>query len=127
MLFKGKQITCQIEYESEKYTIDLERHRTVGDLYIAFQDKIQSKDLSFIILFSPDQSNSKEFIEIKNLETTLISLEKDKNDILYFQFLKAFKCPSCLLFCDNEKKYINKYCIECDMYICIDCSKDKKL
>ena len=126
MLFKGKQITCQIEYESEKYTIDLERHRTVGDLYIAFQDKIQSKDLSFIILFSPDQSNSKEFIEIKNLETTLISLEKDKNDILYFQFLKAFKCPSCLLFCDNEKKYINKYCIECDMYICIDCSKDKK-
>ena len=94
MLFKGKQITCQIEYESQKYTIDLERHRTVGDLYIAFQDKIQSKDISFIILFSPDQSNSKEFIEIKNLETTLISLEKDKNDILYFQFLKAFKCPA---------------------------------
>ena len=126
MLFKGKQITCQIEYESEKYSLDLDRHKTVNDLYIAFQDKIQSEDLAFIILFSPNPSNSKEFIEIKNLETTLISLEKDKNDILYFHFLKSFKCLSCLLFCDNEKKYINKYCIDCDMYICSDCAKDKK-
>ena len=126
MLFKGKQINCQIEYESEKYSIDLDRHRTVNDLYIAFQDKIQSKELYFIILFSPDQSNSKEFIEIKNLETTLISLEKDKNDILYFKFLKSFKCPSCLLLCDNESKFINKYCIECNMYICSDCTKEQK-
>ena len=126
MLFKGKQITCQIIYDSEKYSIDLDRHRTVNDLYIAFQDKIQNKELSFIILFSPNPSNSKEFLEITNLETTLISLEKDKNDILNFQFLRAFKCPSCLLICNNEKKYINKYCIDCIMYICSDCSKDKK-
>ena len=126
MLFKGKQITCQIIYQTEKYSLDLDRHKTVNDLYIAFQDKINDKETRFIILFSPNPSNTKELLEIKNFETTLISLEKDKNDILNFQFLKAFKCPSCLLYCNSDKKYINKYCVECSMYICTDCNKGKK-
>ena len=126
MLFKGKQITCQIIYQTEKYSLDLDRHKTVNDLYIAFQDKINDKETGFIILFSPNPSNTKELLEIKNFETTLISLEKDKNDILNFQFLKAFKCPSCLLYCNSDKKYINKYCVECSMYICTDCNKGKK-
>ena len=126
MLFKGKQITCLVNYESEKYSFDLDKHKTLNDLYIMFQEKIQSKECYFIILFSPNGSNNKELVELKNLETTLISLEKEKNDVLNFQFLKVFKCPSCLLFCDNEKKFINKYCIECNMYLCSDCVKEKK-
>ena len=126
MLFKGKQITCQINYESEKYSLDLDRHKTVNDLYLLFKEKIKDEEIGLIVLFSPNGTNNKELVEIKNLETTLISLEKDKNDILYFQFLKAFQCPSCLLNCDNEKKYINKYCIDCNMYICSDCFKEKK-
>ena len=126
MLFKGKQITCQINYESEKYSLDLDRHKTVNDLYLLFKEKIKDEEIGLIVLFSPNGTNNKELVEIKNLETTLISLEKDKNDVLYFQFLKAFQCPSCLLYCDNEKKYINKYCIDCNMYICSDCFKEKK-
>lgn len=126
MLFKGKQITCNINYESEKYTFELDRHKTLNDLYTMFQDKVKSQECYFIILFSPTGSNNKELVELKNLETTLISLEKDKNDVLNFQFLKTFQCPSCLLYCDNEKKFMNKYCIECNMYICSDCAKDKK-
>ena len=126
MLFKGKQITCLVNYESEKYSFDLDKHKTLNDLYIMFQEKIQSKECYFIILFSPNGSNNKELVELKNLETTLISLEKEKNDVLNFQFLKVFKCPSCLLYCDNEKKFINKYCIECNMYLCSDCVKEKK-
>ena len=126
MLFKGKQITCLVNYESEKYSFDLDKHKTLNDLYIMFQEKIQSKECYFIILFSPNGSNNKELVELKNLETTLISLEKEKNDVLNFQFLKVFKCPSCLLFCDNEKKFINKYCIDCNMYLCSDCVKEKK-
>ena len=126
MLFKGKQITCQINYESEKYSLDLDRHKTVNDLYLLFKEKIKDEEIGLIVLFSPNGTNNKELVEIKNLETTLISLEKDKNDVLYFQFLKAFQCPSCLLNCDNEKKYINKYCIDCNMYICSDCFKEKK-
>ena len=126
MLFKGKQITCLVNYESEKYSFDLDKHKTLNDLYIMFQEKIQSKECYFIILFSPNGSNNKELVELKNLETTLISLEKEKNDVLNFRFLKVFKCPSCLLFCDNEKKFINKYCIDCNMYLCSDCVKEKK-
>ena len=126
MLFKGKQITCLVNYESEKYSFDLDKHKTLNDLYIMFQEKIQSKECYFIILFSPSGSHNKELVELKNLETTLISLEKEKNDVLNFQFLKVFKCPSCLLFCDNEKKFINKYCIDCNMYLCSDCVKEKK-
>ena len=126
MLFKGKQITCNINYESEKYTFELDRHKTLNDLSTMFQDKVKSQECYFIILFSPTGSNNKELVELKNLETTLISLEKDKNDVLNFQFLKTFQCPSCLLYCDNEKKFMNKYCIECNMYICSDCAKDKK-
>ena len=126
MLFKGKQITCLVNYESEKYSFDLDKHKTLNDLYIMFQEKIQSKECYFIILFSPNGSNNKELVELKNLETTLISLEKEKNDVLNFQFLKVFKCPSCLLFCDNEKKFINKYCSDCNMYLCSDCVKEKK-
>ena len=126
MLFKGKQITCLVNYESEKYSFDLDKHKTLNDLYIMFQEKTQSKECYFIILFSPNGSNNKELVELKNLETTLISLEKEKNDVLNFQFLKVFKCPSCLLFCDNEKKFINKYCIDCNMYLCSDCVKEKK-
>ena len=126
MLFKGKQITCQVNYESEKYSFELDKHKTLNDLYTMFQEKIQSKECYFIILFSPSGSHNKELVELKNLETTLISLEKEKNDVLNFQFLKVFKCPSCLLYCDNEKKFINKYCIECNMYLCSDCVKEKK-
>ena len=126
MLFKGKRITCQITYEKEKYSFDLERHKTVNDLYIAFQEKMQD-NCPFIIIFNPNNStNNKDLYEINNLETTLISLEKDKNDSLNFEFVKPYKCPSCLKYCDNDKKIINKYCIECNMYICSDCDKDKK-
>ena len=51
MLFKGKQITCLVNYESEKYSFDLDKHKTLNDLYIMFQEKIQSKECYFIILF----------------------------------------------------------------------------
>jgi hypothetical protein len=125
MLFKGKHITCEIKYQKEKYTFDLERHKTVNDLYNLFKEKIKD-ECPFLIIFIPNISNNKESYEINNLETTLISLEKDKNDILYFEFIKSYKCLSCLNFCDNEKKIINKYCIDCDMYICSDCSKGEK-
>ena len=125
MLFKGKRITCQITYEKEKYSFDLEKHKTVNDLYILFKEKIK-EECPFSIVFIPNESNNKESYEIKNLETTLISLEKDKNDNLMFEFIKSYKCPSCLNFCDNEKKIINKYCIQCNMYICSECNKDEK-
>ena len=70
-------------------------------------------------------SANKNLIEIKNLDTSLLSLERDKNDQIVFQFIKSFKCQSCQSNCDNENRFINKYCLDCNKYICSICSKSK--
>ena len=121
MLFQGKKITCIITYKDKKYNFDLEKHKTVNDLYNIFTEKITDKNYPFIIM----HSSNKNLIEIKNLDTTLLSLERDKNDQLFFQFIKSFKCQSCQSNCDNENRFINKYCLDCNKYICSICSKKK--
>ena len=121
MLFQGKKLTCIITYKERKYTFELERHKTVNDLYNIFTDKITEKNYPFLIL----NSSNKNSVEIKNLDTTLLSLEKDKNDQILFQFIKSFKCQSCNSICDNENRFINKYCLDCNKYICSICTKDK--
>ena len=120
MLFQGKKITCIIYYKEKKYSFDLERHKTVNDLYNIFTEKADVKNYPFVIMLCSNKNN---IIEINNLDTNLLSLERDKNDQLLFQFIKSFKCQSCEEICDNENKYINNYCIECNQYICSDCSK----
>ena len=119
MLFQGKKITCIINYKNSKYSFDLERHKTINDLYNIFTEKITDKNYPFRIM----HSSNKNLVEIKNLDTTLLSLEKDNQ--INFTFLKSFKCPSCSQMCDNENKYINNYCLDCNQYICSICSKKK--
>ena len=119
MLFQGKKLTCIINYKDTKYSFDLERHKTINDLYNTFTEKIADKSYPFRIM----HSSNKNLIEIKNLDTTLLSLEKDNQ--IHFTFLKSFKCPSCSEICDNESKYINKYCLDCNQYVCSICSKKK--
>ena len=117
MLFQGKKITCIIYYKEKKYSFDVERHKTVNDLYNIFTEKVDVKNYPFVIMLCSNKNN---IIEINNLESTLLSLERDKNDQLLFQFIKSFKCQSCQTICDNENKYINNFCLECNQYICSD-------
>ena len=124
MLFQGKKITCIIYYKEKKYSFDVERHKTVNDLYNIFTEKVDVKNYPFVIMLCSNKNN---IIEINNLESTLLSLERDKNDQLLFQFIKSFKCQSCQTICDNENKYINNFCLECNQYICSDCSKKNSL
>ena len=121
MLFQGKKLTCIITYKDKKYSFDLDRHKTINDLYNIFTEKCPDKNYPFIIKVYSNNN----LIEINNLDTTLLSLEKDKNDQIMFQFIKAFKCQSCLSNCDNENKYINKYCLDCNQFICSNCSNKK--
>ena len=121
MLFQGKKLTCVITYQDKKYTFELEKHKTVNDLYNIFTEKVTEKNYPFIIM----HSSNKNLVEIKNLDTTLLSLETDKNDQIVFQFIKSFKCQSCQLNCDNENRFINKYCLDCNKFICSVCSKKK--
>ncbi len=121
MLFQGKKLTCNVTYKEKKYSFDLERHKTVNDLYNIFTEKVTDKNYPFIIILTTNKNS----IEIKNLDTTLLSLERDKNDQISFQFIKSFKCQSCQSNCDNENRFINKYCLDCSKYICSICSKKK--
>ena len=123
MLFQGKKINCVINYKNKNYSFDLEKHRTVNDLYNVFTEKCPDKNYPFIIMFSP---NKNIYSEITNLDTALLTLEKDKNEKLLFQFIKSFKCPSCQTNCDNETNIINKYCLNCNQYVCSSCSKQKE-
>ena len=119
MLFQGKKITCIITYNDKKYSFDLDRHKTVNDLYNIFTEKCPDKNYPFIIMVN----SNKNLIEINNLDTTLLSLERDEKDQIMFQFIKSFKCQSCLSNCDNENRFINKYCLDCNQFICSNCSK----
>ena len=121
MLFQGKKITCIVNYNEKKYSFDLEKHKTINDLYNIFIEKAANKNYPYVIM---NISNKNNMVEITNLETTLLSLERNKNEQLLFKFIKSFKCPSCQSVCDNEKKFINNYCLECNQYICSICSKD---
>ena len=123
MLFQGKKITCIITYNDKKYTFELERHRTINDLYNIFTEKVPDNNYPFIIMHCPNKN--KNLVEIKNLDTTILSLDKEKTDQISFQFIKSFKCQSCQSNCDNENKYINKYCLECNQFLCSNCSKKK--
>ena len=121
MLFQGKKINCIIAYNNNKYSFELERHKTMNDLMNVFTSKIVDKNYPFLVL----QNINNKLIEIKNLDTTLLSLIIDKNDHLLFQFVKSFKCPCCSSICDNKKKYIKNYCLNCNKYMCSDCSNKK--
>ena len=121
MLFQGKKITCIINYNEKKYSFDLEKHKTINDLYNIFIEKAANKNYPYVIMHISNKNN---MVEITNLETALLSLERNKNEQLLFKFIKSFKCLSCQSVCDNEKKFINNYCIECNQYICSICSKD---
>ena len=121
MLFQGKKITCIITYKDKKYSFDLEKHKTVNDLYNIFTEKVPDNNYPFIIMVH----SNKNYVEIKNLDTTLLSLEREKNEQLLFQFIKSFKCQSCLSNCDNENTFINNYCLDCNQFICSNCTKKK--
>ena len=121
MLFQGKKITCIINYNEKKYSFDLEKHKTINDLYNIFIEKVANKNYPYVIMHISNKNN---MVEITNLETALLSLGRNKNEQLLFKFIKSFKCPSCQTVCDNEKKFINNYCLECNQYICSICSKD---
>ena len=121
MLFQGKKITCIINYNEKKYSFDLEKHKTINDLYNNFIEKVANKNYPYVIMHISNKNN---MVEITNLETAILSLERNKNDQLLFKFIKSFKCPSCQSVCNNEKTFINNYCLECNQYICSLCSKD---
>ena len=135
MLFSGKKIACVVNYSNKKYFFDLERHKTIEDLYNLFLTKLNIKlepYYSFsLYLTSYSNNNQKKTFnnyEIKEKDKPLFNfIEKDKEkDLLFFEFFKIFKCKSCQNTSINNKIYLTKYCLNCNLYLCNACSNNIK-
>ena len=111
MLFGGKKIKCNIRYKDNKYIYELEKHKTIKDIYDLISKDLPSTESSSLALRL--NSNKLPFYE-NDYDTPLISFETNKFNELYFEMSKPYNCSEC-------KKIINKYCLICDKYYCNKC------
>ena len=111
MLFGGKKIKCNIRYKDIKYAYELEKHKTIKDIYDLISKDLPSTESSSLALRL--NSNKLPFYE-NDYDTPLISFDIDKFNELYFEMSKPYNCSEC-------KKIINKYCLICDKYYCNKC------
>lgn len=111
MLFGGKKIKCNIRYKENKYTYELEKHKTIKDIYdLISKDLASTKSSSLVLRLN---SNKLPFYE-NDYDTPLITFDTDKFNELYFEMSKPYNCSEC-------KKIINKYCLNCNKYYCNKC------
>lgn len=126
MLFGGKKILCSISFKNNKYQYEVERHRTINDLYSLFLNDVPEINYPIMIRLSTNELP----FSGKDFDRPLISLEKDKYDNLNFEVSKSFKCTSCNNSDNNDNKksnecLISKYCLNCEEYICNMCLSKK--
>ena len=111
MLFGGKKIKCHINYKNKQFVYELEKHRTIKELYDLISQESSITNISSLAIRL--NSNKLPYYE-NDYEIPLISLDKDKLNELYFDLTKSFLCLEC-------KKMISKYCLICDKYFCNNC------
>ena len=89
MLFGGKKIKCNIRYKDNKYTYELEKHKTIKDIYdLISKDLTSTKSSSLVLRLN---SNKLPFYE-NDYDTPLISFDTDKFNELYFEMSKQYNC-----------------------------------
>ena len=124
MLFNGKKIKCDLNFENQELTFAMDKNQTINDLINLFLENNPS--INYPIMFRLN-SNKSPFDE-KDLETTLLSLLNDKDDNLVFQVTRSYKCSLCSSSNidspnNDENNFISKYCLDCNKYICDMCLK----
>ena len=116
MLFGGKKIKCNVKYKEHKFIYELDKHKTVKDIFNLFSnEKVAQENISSLTIRLC--SNKLPFNE-NDYETPLISFDKDKFNELCFEIVKPYKCSNC-------QKIISKYCLVCDKYYCPKCKDDE--
>ena len=130
MIFTGRKIICFLNYNNKQYTYEIERHKTINDLYNLFL--ADEPKIDFPIMIRLD-TNKYPFIK-KDFDTPLLSLLKEKEEKLIFEVTKTFICTSCSSLNNelnnnikeiknNENNVISKYCLKCNKYLCNLCIK----
>ena len=115
MLFGGKKIKCNIRYKDNKFAYELEKHKTIKDIYDLISKDLPSTISSPLVLRL--NSNKLPFNE-NDYDTPLISFDIDKFNELFFEMSKQYNCSEC-------KKIISKYCLICDKYYCNKCKNQE--
>jgi len=115
MLFGGKKIKCNIRYKDNKFAYELEKHKTIKDIYDLISKDLPSTISSPLVLRL--NSNKLPFNE-NDYDTPLISFDIDKFNELYFEMSKQYNCSEC-------NKIISKYCLICDKYYCNKCKNQE--
>ena len=128
MLFAGKKIKCELKFKDKTYTLDIERHKTINDLYNLFLETVLDVNYPIMLRLSTNQHP----FEGKDFDKPLLSLTNEKEEDLIFEVTKSNKCPQCSSLNnesnnnkDNTNKniFISKYCLTCNKYICNVCFK----
>jgi len=115
MLFGGKKIKCNIRYKDNKFAYELEKHKTIKDIYDLISKDLPSTISSPLVLRL--NSNKLPFNE-NDYDTPLISFDIDKFNELYFEMSKQYNCSEC-------NKIISKYCLICEKYYCNKCKNQE--
>lgn len=128
MLFTGKKIKCELIFKDKQYTLDIERHKTINDLYNMFLEIAPDVNYPIMLRLSTNQHP----FEGKDFDNPLLSLINEKEEDLIFEVTKSNKCPQCSSLNNDSKNnkdntnkniFISKYCLTCNKYICDICFK----
>ena len=115
MLFGGKKIKCNVKYKDKKYIYELDKHKTIKDIYdLISKEESAPSNLSSLTI---KLCSNKLPYNTNDFDIPLISLEKDKFNELYFEITKPYNCSDC-------QKLISKYCLICSKYYCLKCNKN---
>lgn len=124
MLFNGKKIKCDLKFENQEFTFEMDKSKTINDLINLFLENNPTINYPIMIRLN---SNKLPFEE-KDLENTLLSLLNEKDENLLFQVTRSYKCSLCSSLNtessnSEENNFISKYCLNCNKYICNMCLK----
>ena len=127
MLFSGKKIKCELKFQNQAYTYEIEKHKNIKDLYNLFIESVPNVNYPLTIRL---EGNEFPFEE-KDLDSPLLSLIKENKENLVFEITKSYRCEYCSNFnnelnnkdINNNNGYISKYCLICCRFICNICAK----
>lgn len=124
MLFNGKKIKCDLKFENQEFSFEMDKNKTINDLINLFLENNPTINYPIMLRLN---SNKLPFDE-KDLENTLLSLLNDKDENLSFQVIRSYKCSLCSSLNiespnNEENNFISKYCLNCNKYICDLCLK----
>ena len=91
MLFSGKKIKCELKFQNQTYTYEIEKHKNIKDLYNLFIESVPNINYPLMIRLEENEFPFEE----KDLDNPLLSLIKENKENLVFEITKSYRCEYC--------------------------------